>query len=273
MTELMHALPDMEGALRTLWRDAFGDGDEYLDLFFSEYPAERFALAAVCDGQVASALYLLPMTLARGKRKYPAQYVYAVATDKEYRRRALMRSLLDRAAEEASRSGIEALVTVPSNAGLFPYYTACGFETGFYADTLTKDVEPADSIEFTKTTLCAQKKVRDAFFSRFPLYGQWDEDALAYRDRETALLGGQVLAFERDGRPAYLAAVPDENTLRITEMTCEADDAVLRSAAGYFNCRRIRVRIPGSGAPFAMLRICGSADILHKKGALSLVLD
>ena len=273
MTELMHPLPGTQGELRALWRDAFGDGDEYLDLFFSEYPAERFALAAVCDGKVAAALYLLPLTLICGERKYPAQYVYAVATDRQRRRRGLMRALLDKAAEEAGQSGIDALVTVPSNAGLFPYYAACGFETAFYADTLAKNVEPAEGVKFTETTLCAQKTVRDAFFSRFPLYGQWDGAALAYRDRETALLGGQVLAFELGGRPAYLAAVPDKDTLCITEMTCEADDAVLRSAAKYFGCPRIRLRTPGSGAPFAMLRVCGSADIPRGSGALSLVLD
>ena len=44
-------------ALRELWKEAFGDGDSFLDQFFSVAFAPEHSRVAVVDGAVGAALY------------------------------------------------------------------------------------------------------------------------------------------------------------------------------------------------------------------------
>ena len=83
--------------LHTLWKDVFGDEDGYIDLFFSGAYFSSHPFAVVENGEVRSVLYLLDCHLQSGGTLYDGYYLYAAATKPQYRRRGLMRSLIEEA--------------------------------------------------------------------------------------------------------------------------------------------------------------------------------
>lgn len=61
-------------ALRELWKEAFGDGDSFLDQFFSVAFAPERSRVAVVDGAVGAALYWFP--LPAGSSAWPISMVW-----------------------------------------------------------------------------------------------------------------------------------------------------------------------------------------------------
>ena len=107
----------MQPQLRALWRRVFGDPEEYLDLFFAHCFDPVETMVAYEAGQVRSALYLLPLTLRIGAQALPARYIYAVATDPDYRSQGLSTALLEETHRLLAAKGIAASVLVPAEQG------------------------------------------------------------------------------------------------------------------------------------------------------------
>ena len=111
--------------LRRLWKQAFGDSDEYLDLFFSVGFDPLRCLCAVDGDRVAAALYWLDGS-CRGKR---VAYLYAVATDNAYRGRGLCRKLTEQTHDILKTRGYSGAVLVPAEPELFEMYRKLGYRT------------------------------------------------------------------------------------------------------------------------------------------------
>lgn len=111
--------------LRKLWQQAFGDTDEYLDLFFNIAFAPERSLCALDGDTVAAAMYWLEGECL-GKR---IAYLYAVATDPAYRGRGLCRALTEQAHRILQDRGYAGAVLVPAEPGLFEMYGKMGYKT------------------------------------------------------------------------------------------------------------------------------------------------
>jgi len=119
--------------LRALWTTAFGDGDEFLNLFFSTLYRPEEMLVGRERGRVVTMLALLPMTLVDergGRQRTP--YIYALASDPEERGKGWARGLLRFAGETAARRGAAGLCTVPAQASLHRFFASAGFGEGLY---------------------------------------------------------------------------------------------------------------------------------------------
>ena len=111
--------------LRSLWKEAFGDGDGFLDDFFATaYSAERCRCITE-KGEVAAALYWLDSE-CNGAR---LAYIYAVATRVSHRGRGLCRSLMEQTHRHLAALGYGGVVLVPSEDTLFDYYGGLGYRT------------------------------------------------------------------------------------------------------------------------------------------------
>ena len=109
-------------ALRALWKQAFGDTDAFLDSFFSlAFSADR-AMVAREDNKVVGALYWLDCLW--GEKRL--SYIYAVATDKDYRGRGICTALMTRTHQEASEAG-KGTVLVPVENSLRTFYGRLGY--------------------------------------------------------------------------------------------------------------------------------------------------
>ena len=122
--------------LRNLWKKAFGDTDEFLDLFFSTaYAPDRCRLLA--DGEeVQSVLYWFDCYLDDQK----IAYIYAVATDPACRGRGLCRKVMEDTMGVLADRGYAGAILLPQEAWLIAMYAGMGFDP---CTTVTEQWFPA----------------------------------------------------------------------------------------------------------------------------------
>ena len=134
--------------LRVLWHEAFGDTDEFLDVFFgTAFSYERCACVTVGD-DVAAALYWFDCE-CRGKR---IAYIYAVATAKAYRGQRLCHKLMEYTHKRLKDHGYAGAVLVPVTPSLFDFYSGMGYTTCSYVSEFkcTAGIEKAQICKIDK---------------------------------------------------------------------------------------------------------------------------
>ncbi|MBO5315773.1 MAG: GNAT family N-acetyltransferase [Clostridia bacterium] len=127
-----HPTPKHISGLKSLWKEAFGDSDEFINAFFDTAfsPDRCFAVAEGKD--VYSALYVLDCSLEKRK----IAYIYAVATSKVQRGNGLCKRLMRYAHERLKAAGYEGAVLVPGEKSLFDFYGSLGYITCGYKSRL-----------------------------------------------------------------------------------------------------------------------------------------
>ena len=122
---------DEREALRELWTEAFGDGDDFLDLFERTAYSPNRARCLRADGAIAAALYWLDCE-CEGER---IAYLYAIATREAQRGQGLCRRLMEDTHAHLASLGYAAAMLVPSEESLFGFYEKIGYKT---ATTVTE---------------------------------------------------------------------------------------------------------------------------------------
>ena len=113
--------------LKHLWQQAFGaDG---MDAFFRTAFDENRWWAITQNGQLISALYWLDYTW-RGKK---FAYIYAVATDEQFRGQGYGEKLMAQAHKALQAQGYAGAILVPAEAHLVRWYEKQGYETFYRA--------------------------------------------------------------------------------------------------------------------------------------------
>lgn len=140
-------------ALRTLWREAFGDTEEFLDAFQRTAMSADRCRCAVVDGQLAAALYWFDC-LHEGR---PIAYIYAVATAKAFQGRGICTALMEDTHCQLERLGYEGAILVPGSRELFRFYERLGYRTcsylrNFVCSAGAEDVQlyRVDKAEYTR---------------------------------------------------------------------------------------------------------------------------
>ena len=119
-----HPIASQENALRELWKEAFGDTDAYLDLFFRTAYSPRRCLCAREGENPASAVYWLDCS-CRGAK---LAYIYALATKKTHQGRGIARALMEQVHKTLQGQGYAGVLLVPGTRELFDYYTRLGYQ-------------------------------------------------------------------------------------------------------------------------------------------------
>ncbi len=115
--------PTQEGQLRELWRLAFGDSEEFIDLFFEAgYQPEHCRCVTVAE-KAAAALYWFD-TECDGQK---FAYLYAVATHPEYRNRGLCRWLMEDTHALLKERGYDGALLTPAELPLRQMYAGMGY--------------------------------------------------------------------------------------------------------------------------------------------------
>lgn len=105
--------------LRALWKEAFGDSDEFLDLFFENAFSPQRCLCAA-DGEMMAAAYWFSCG------KYA--YIYAVATAKAHRGKGLCHELMAQIHRLLASQGYAGAIVVPGEESLRQFYAGMGYE-------------------------------------------------------------------------------------------------------------------------------------------------
>ena len=130
-------------ALIRLWSEVFGDSPETLKFFFDTVFSPDQTLTLSADGQIVSALYLLPATFFDGTARKQAHYIYAAATAPAYRSRGYMDLLLQAAARVGEKRGDAYSILLPSEESLYAFYAGKGYQTAFSERVQTVSREPS----------------------------------------------------------------------------------------------------------------------------------
>lgn len=220
-------------ALRALWKEAFGDSDAYLDLFFDRGYDPDKAMCVSAGETVAAALYWLDMDYSGGK----IAYIYAVATAKSHRGQGLCRKLMDATHRVLLENGYAAAVLVPQDGGLAKMYAAMGYLPGsgireLHCEAAQKAVplKPVSSATYHRL----RKEILPT-------------NAIALGKAAQELLAVQAEFYTGDG--ILLAAVREET--KVIGLELLGDETAAPGIVAALGCREGVFRMPG-GDPFAM---------------------
>ena len=109
--------------LRALWREAFGDDDAFLDMFYASAYAPHRCRCMLDGDRVAAVLYWFDCTCDGQK----LAYVYAVATDPVYRNQGICRRLMADTHPHLKEQGYAGAMLLPQDPGLRQMYGKMGY--------------------------------------------------------------------------------------------------------------------------------------------------
>ena len=110
-------------ALRRLWQQAFGDTDEFLDLFFESGFSYDRCRCVFREGEPVAAHYLFDCRW-NGKK---VAYMYALAVEKNSRGQGLSRLLIRETHAQLRLAGYDGVILEPADSGLADYYSRLGY--------------------------------------------------------------------------------------------------------------------------------------------------
>lgn len=113
-------------ALKSLWQQAFGDEESFVERFFEKRVMGQFENVILLENRkrLISMLYALPCTLVNGAdgSRHQAANLVGVATDASQRHQGYMTQLLAAAFFMLAKRGVEAVVLKPSNPRFYEQY-------------------------------------------------------------------------------------------------------------------------------------------------------
>lgn len=114
--------------LRELWSEVFHDEDWYLDLFFKNIFDRKNTLVGKTEGKIVAMLYMVPYKLKYENSVYDIMYLYALATNKDFRKKGIMKRLIKKSEEIVESLGYIGSFLVPAEESLVSYYENMGFD-------------------------------------------------------------------------------------------------------------------------------------------------
>jgi hypothetical protein len=118
--------------LMQLWKQTFGDSDEYISLFFDNYYNIDYIEYEEDCGNVISALFSVPYSFNTGIYKLKGLYLCGLSTAKYMRNKGVMSRLIERINLRAKSKGYDFTFLIPANEYLRRYYKNRGYVDAFY---------------------------------------------------------------------------------------------------------------------------------------------
>ncbi len=220
--------------LQQLWQEAFQEDPEYLSTFFSTAFSPDRCQCLCVDEELVAAVYWMDCRL-RGK---PVAYIYALATDKRYRRRGLGSKLMAHTHQALKALGYAGILLVPGDHHLRNMYAGMGYETATQVTEISaragempvflEEIDPRQYAQARKSLL--------------------PEGSVLQEGACLDLLGSTCRLYRGNG--CLLAAAEDAKALRGVEFL--GDPADLPGILKALGKERGSFRTPGSELPFAM---------------------
>ena len=121
MNEFRLSSPDVK--CLPLWRDSFGDSEEYILRAITVLKSDALCAALFEGERPVSQCMLIEKRLSGAS----GLYVYAACTDPERRGMGLFGELIERCAQYAKEQGVAFLSLIPAGSELAEYYKKRGF--------------------------------------------------------------------------------------------------------------------------------------------------
>ena len=220
--------------LRALWQDAFGDSEEFLDLFFTLGFSPECCRCVFQEDTPVAAAYWFDCTLEGRK----IAYLYAVATLTSHRGRGLCRLLMADIRRVLAEQGYSAAVLVPQSEGLRQMYHRMGYrDAGSHrAFSCTAAADPVPLRSISPEEFARRRKEL--------LPG----GSVIQEGRNLAFLSNLAEFYE--GAGVLMAACREGSSLTVPEFL--GDSSLCPGILCSLSCETGTFRCPGGNAPFAM---------------------
>lgn len=202
--------------LNTLWQQAFGDPEPFVDRFFSAGFSPERCRCITIDGEAVAALYWFDCVWQNKK----LAYLYAVATENAHRGQGLCRKLMENTHDHLQASGYHGAVLVPGTPALATMYQKAGYTPFRFVDTVSvfangptcpvNEISAGEFENLRKNFLPENSVVQDtetytflATFCRFFL----GEDFLLCASQENSTLYVQEFLGNREKLPGILSTM------------------------------------------------------------------
>lgn len=225
---------DMIPRLRTLWKDAFGDSDTFLDSFFSTaYHSNRCRIATV-DGNLAAALYWFDCSIDG----QTCAYIYAVATDEKYRGNGACHTLLADTHRHLKELGYKSALLVPGSEGLVHLYEGCEYEM---CTRISEIKCSAENLEISVTEISKDEyaALRPAFLPK---------NSVLQENENLDFLTTQAKFYTGD-KFLLTGTIENDNLYGIEFL---GDISLAPGVVAALDCKDGTLRTPGKDMPFAM---------------------
>jgi len=235
--------PAQISSLKSLWQEAFGDTDTFLDIFFkTAFHPDRCRCIFHNETAIA-ALYWFDCTY----ENKPLAYIYAVATAKSHRGQGLCRRLMDDTHQTLSELGYEGALLVPGNKELFEMYEKMGYTTCSTIREFQCKASPEES------QLCPLSAFEYAKLRKLLL----PKGSVIQEKENLTFLQTQAQFYM--GHGFLLAAYGEKDTLYGIELLGDVTAApAITHSLGY---AKGSFRIVGNGKPFAMYHPLGNSTL------------
>jgi len=124
-----------------LWRLCFDDTEDFIQLFFNRIYKEENALVIEVDGEIVSALHMIPYTMSFCNSELTVSYIAGACTHPDYREKGYMGELLEEAFHVMRQRDFDLTALIPANPSLFEYYRRHGY-TEIFDYTLIEEEFP-----------------------------------------------------------------------------------------------------------------------------------
>jgi len=194
-----------------LWRLCFDDTEDFIQLFFDRIYREENALTIEVDGEIVSALQMIPYTMSFCDSELTVSYIAGACTHPDYRGKGYMGELLEEAFHVMRKRNFDLTALIPANPSLFEYYRRHGY-TEVFDYTLVEEELPEvftpsegiklsivdeDSVEVTypyfnrklKERTCCILHTKEDFITSIIEFRQDDGETVQATNKEGKIVG------------------------------------------------------------------------------------
>lgn len=125
--------------IRYLYEKIFDDSEVFVDYFFSGPVYSHDVLVLEVDDEIVSMLQLVPKDVVYRGERCIVHYIYAVATDDNYRKCGYMERLLEKTFEDLKQKGEPFTYLVPVNPDVYKKF---GFRMSYLKPKYGLNLEP-----------------------------------------------------------------------------------------------------------------------------------
>lgn len=208
--------------IKKLWKDVFGDSDEFLNLYFSEKFQREQCLVCIEEEQVCASLQMLPYTLKLKDVSYPAYYIFAVMTAPSERNKGYMRQLLEFALDDLKQKKVPLVFLIPQEPYLFSVYAKFGFQKAFLTNKKELKLPQLQTNYFEPDVVTAYEFYLKYYKNKNLVLQSYPQFDFIYKT--IRMEGGNILAVEDNNLIAGLClCVNTENEVRALEFLSPDD--------------------------------------------------
>lgn len=227
-------------ALKTLWAQCFGDGEEEICAYFTAYGTQNTFLAVQKETVAAMVIYFQTELILQDGESVAAAYLYCFCTRPELRGQKIGSGLLAFAESRLKELGFACTMLVPGEKSLFDFYEKLGYRTAF---TYSKTKYAAQSTQAIAAPVSANRywQLRQMLL--------W-ENCVLNSEKDICfcqtLYHATLLEINANGSIGCAIAAQNGERLLVFDLLAQEEEQAAQAVMAYFGVKEAVVYSPGT---------------------------